>query len=71
MVQPGVQTKRTVLNVFGASGKAERYILDSLKVTLTLHMNDWLATNGVFLVTITSSNSKESGSRELKSYSRS
>ena len=30
--QPGVQTKRTVLNVFGPTGHGGRYILDSLKV---------------------------------------
>lgn len=30
--QPGVQTKRTVLNVFGSMGHDGRYILDSLKV---------------------------------------
>ena len=31
--QPGVATKRTVLNVFGSSGgHGGRYILDSLKV---------------------------------------
>ena len=32
--QPGVQTKRTVLNVFGPTGHGGRYILDSLKVFL-------------------------------------
>ena len=32
--QPGVQTKRTVLNVFGPTGHGGRYILDSLKVKL-------------------------------------
>ncbi len=30
--QPGVQTKRTVLNVFGPTGHGGRHILDSLKV---------------------------------------
>ena len=30
--QPGVQTKRTVLNVFGPMGHGGRHILDSLKV---------------------------------------
>lgn len=30
--QPGVETKRTVLNVFGPMGHGGRYILDSLKV---------------------------------------
>lgn len=34
--QPGVATKRTVLNVFGNGGHGGRYILDSLKVSLTL-----------------------------------
>ena len=32
--QPGVQTDRTVLNVFGPMGHGGRYILDSLKVRL-------------------------------------
>ncbi len=32
LYQPGVQTKRTVLNVFGPTGHGGRYILDSLKV---------------------------------------
>jgi len=31
--QPGVETKRTVLNVFGPMGHGGRYILDSLKVS--------------------------------------
>ena len=31
--QPGVGTKRTVLNVFGPMGHGGRYILDSLKVS--------------------------------------
>ncbi|XP_003389005.1 PREDICTED: EF-hand domain-containing family member C2-like [Amphimedon queenslandica] len=31
MYQPGVQTKRTVLNVFGPTGHGGRYILDALK----------------------------------------
>ena len=31
MEQPGVKTKRTVLNVFGPMGHGGRYILDSLK----------------------------------------
>lgn len=30
--QPGVETKRTVLNVFGPMGYGGRHILDSLKV---------------------------------------
>ncbi len=30
--QPGVEAKRTVLNVFGPSGRGGRHILDSLKV---------------------------------------
>lgn len=30
--QPGVQVKRTVLNVFGPTGHGGRHILDSLKV---------------------------------------
>lgn len=29
---PGIQTKRTVLNVFGPTGHGGRYILDALKV---------------------------------------
>lgn len=33
--QPGVETKRTVLNVFGPMGHGGRYILDSLKVRST------------------------------------
>ena len=33
--QPGVGTKRTVLNVFGPMGHGGRYILDSLKVNCT------------------------------------
>lgn len=33
MYQPGVQTKRTVLNVFGPTGHGGRYILDALKVS--------------------------------------
>jgi len=36
--QPGVETKRTVLNVFGPMGHGGRHILDSLKVC-TAHMN--------------------------------
>ena len=36
--QPGVQTKRTVLNVFGPTGHGGRYILDSLKVKLLLRV---------------------------------
>ena len=34
--QPGVQTKRTVLNVFGPTGHGGRYILDSLKVKFNI-----------------------------------
>ena len=34
--QPGVQTKRTVLNVFGSTGHDGRFILDSLKVGVAL-----------------------------------
>lgn len=30
--QPGVQARRTVLNVFGPNGHGGRHILDSLKV---------------------------------------
>lgn len=33
---PGVVTDRTILNVFGPTGHGGRYILDSLKVKLTL-----------------------------------
>lgn len=33
--QPGVRTDRTVLNVFGPMGQGGRYILDSLKVSMT------------------------------------
>ena len=36
--QPGIHTKRTVLNVFGPSGNGSRYILDSLKVTARTSM---------------------------------
>ena len=36
--QPGVETKRTVLNVFGPMGHGGRYILDSLKVRKYVHM---------------------------------
>ena len=32
--QPGVQSKRTVLNVFGPMGHGGRYVLDSLKVNI-------------------------------------
>ena len=32
--QPGVETKRTVLNVFGPMGHGGRHILDSLKVCI-------------------------------------
>ena len=32
--QPGVKTDRTVLNVFGPTGRGGRYLLDSLKVWL-------------------------------------
>ncbi len=34
--QPGVDTNRTVLNVFGPTGHGGRYILDSLKVSFLL-----------------------------------
>ncbi len=32
--EPGVEVKRTVLNVFGPTGHGGRYLLDSLKVCL-------------------------------------
>ena len=35
--QPGVETKRTVLNVFGPMGHGGRHILDSLKVSVIFH----------------------------------
>lgn len=37
--QPGVQTDRTVLNVFGPTGHGGRYILDSLKVKFVSHIS--------------------------------
>lgn len=36
--QPGVATKRTVLNVFGPTGHGGRFILDSLKVEGSVYM---------------------------------
>ena len=40
--QPGVNTDRTVLNVFGPTGHGGRYILDSLKVRSIIWYPLWL-----------------------------
>ena len=45
MNQPGVDTKRTVLNVFGPMGHGGRYILDSLKVCLLASHHSGLCTS--------------------------
>ena len=47
--QPGVQTKRTVLNVFGPTGHGGRYILDSLKVKLFFSENSYVHGEDVFV----------------------